>query len=119
MLGVGSIWGSGVWAGRAGTYSSRTFVYVGLGVSRHVGRVLLPGVGSGQVKQAEVRGRGLPAPLECLNDLTLEGRWQEVDWPLPLSSRSLCLMRNQELEIGQEAQPDAGPGRLPPARVGL
>lgn len=37
-----------------------------------------PGVGSGQVKQAEVTGRGQPSRRECLDDVTLGALGEEA-----------------------------------------
>lgn len=63
--------GFGVRPGRAGIYSSRLSLH-GPGCERGRGEGACSlGVGSGQVKQAEVRGRGPPSPRECLDDVIL------------------------------------------------
>lgn len=47
---------------------------MGLGVSECGEGAGSLGVSCGQVKQAEVRGRGPPSPGERLDDVTLRGR---------------------------------------------
>ena len=110
------MWGFGVQPGRAGIDSSRLAL---LGPECECGcgeGAWSLGVGSGQVKQAEVRGSGPPSRRECLDDVTLGGTGGGGQ----LCVSHLTSTPQPDGESVREAEPDAASGRLPwPLRAAL
>ena len=110
------MWGFGVQPGRAGIDSSR-LALLGPGCECGCGEGAWSlGVGSGQVKQAEVRGSGPPSRRECLDDVTLGGTGGGGQ----LCVSHLTTTPQPDGESVREAEPDAASGRLPwPLRAAL
>lgn len=103
------IWGFTVRPGRAGIYSSRLSLH-GLGRERGCGEGACSlRVGSSQVKQPEVRGRGPPSWRGCLDDVTLGGSGGGG----PLCVSCLTSTPRPDGESVRESKPDAASGRLP------